>query len=327
MTDADVPHGEVEAVRREAWDWVLRLTSGDATRVDVVELERWCARSPLHAEAFARASGRWRTFGPAIAGAVQQGRVALPGAQRWTCPAMGRRAFLGGMLAASAAGMAVAVVRPPLGLWPSATELAADYRTAPGEQRQLAVAENLSVDMNTRTSLNIRAAGPELDRIELITGEAAVATRARPVEVIAGNGRAAADRARFNVRYDGTTVCVTCLDGVVRITLDGPPVTLGRDQQITYAGHGIGAPATVDADVVTGWRDGDLYFQNEPLVRVIDEINRYRSGKIVLMNQELGRRRFTAHFKVARIDAVVGQLQAAFGARVTSLPGGIVLVS
>lgn len=327
MTDADVRHGEGEAVRREAWDWVLRLTSGDATPVDVAELERWCARSPLHAEAFARASGRWRTFGPAIANVAQRGQLALSAPPQRAPLRVGRRAFLGGLLAASAAGAAIAVVQPPLGLWPSAGEFAADYRTAPGEQRQLVVAENLSVEMNTRTSLNVRAAGPERDRIELISGEAAIATRARPVEVIAGSGVLTADRASFNVRADGVNVCVTCLEGIVVLTQGGPSVSLGKDQQITYAAHGFGAPATVDVGIVTGWRDGDLYFQNEPLAHVIDEINRYRSGKILLVNRELGHRRFTAHFKLARIDAVVGQLQAAFGARVTPLPGGIVLVS
>ena len=212
-------------------------------------------------------------------------------------------------------------------MWPSVTELAADYRTAPGEQRQIALADNISVEMNTRTSLNIRPPSGESNRIELIAGEAAVATRSQMIEVTAGNGRALASIAKFSVRYDGPNVCVTCLDGFVEVAQQGRPVTIKRNEQITYSAQGFGQMKSVDAAVVTGWREGDLYFQDEPLSRVIDEVNRYRSGRIVLMNDALGQRRFTARFKLDRLEVVVAQLQATFGARVTSLPGGVVLVS
>ena len=325
MTDADDANGELEMLRRDAWNWVLRMTSGDVTKSDIAELERWCAQSPRHAEAFAHASGRWRSFGPAIENVVRQDATASPGVRRHR--AIGRRAFLGGALAASAAGAAFAVVRPPLGLWPSITEMAADYRTAPGEQRQIALAENISVEMNTRTSLNIHLASGESDRIELIAGEAAVATRSQMIELTAGNGRAVAHIAKFNIRYDGPNVCVTCLDGLVEVMQQGRSVAIKRSQQITYSPQGFGQMMTVDAAVVTGWREGDLYFQDEPLSRVIDEVNRYRRGRIVLMNDTLAQRRFTARFKLDRLEVVVAQLQATFGARVTSLPGGVVLVS
>jgi transmembrane sensor len=325
MTDAEDPYGELDMLRRDAWNWVLRITSGDATGADIAELERWCAQSPRHAEAFARASGGWRSFGPAIEQVVRQDpsgitRLSKP-------PVIGRRAFLGGALTVSAASAAFAVARPPLGLWPSFTELAADYRTAPGERREISLADTISVELNTRTSLSIQPANREASRIELISGETAVATRSKIVEVIASNGKASASSARFNVRYEGSTVCVTCLDGIVDVVQREQSVALHRDQQIVYGARGLEPLATVDAAVVAGWRDGDLYFRDEPLSRVIEEINRYRSGRIVLMNASLGQRRFPARFKIDRLDVVLPQMQVAFGARVRSLPGGIVLVS
>ena len=83
----------------------------------------------------------------------------------------------------------------------------------------------------------------------------------------------------------------------------------------------------VDPAIVAAWRDGELLFQNEPLARVIEEVNRYRPGRIILVNEALGQRRFTAQFKLDRLEVVITQLKATFGARVVSLPGGVVLVS
>src|SRR5262249_58154354 len=87
---------------------------------------------------------------------------------------IGRRAFMGGAIAASAAAAYVAI-RPPLELWPSLSELAADYRTAPGEQRSIVLAGGASVELNTRTSIVLRPSTEATERIELISGETAVA--------------------------------------------------------------------------------------------------------------------------------------------------------
>jgi transmembrane sensor len=84
---------------------------------------------------------------------------------------------------------------------------------------------------------------------------------------------------------------------------------------------------TVDPAVVSAWQQGVLVFRSDPLSRVIDEVNRYRSGRIVLVNEELGRRQVFASFRIDRIEDVVPRLQAVFGMRVRSLPGGIVLLS
>lgn len=323
-SDLDEETDQRERLTREAQSWVLRLASGHATRADLAALEHWRARSPLHAEALARASGRWRQLGPAIEQFAREANESRAGlGQR-----VGRRAFLGGALAASAAGAAVLTAgAAPLGLWPSISELTADYRTATGERRRIAVADSLSVEMNTQTSLNIRPATTNGDRIELIAGEAAIATRARAMEVAAARGRILAEEAHFDVRLDGALVCVTCLSGVVRVERPDGAASLGPAQQIAYGDRSLGEARAVDPALVAGWMQGDLHFHDEPLSRVIDEVNRYRRGKIILVNTALGARRFTARLKLDRLDVILAQLQGAFGARVTNLLGNIVLVT
>jgi transmembrane sensor len=328
MTSIDDPTDERELLRREAWRWVLHVTSGEAKKADIAAVERWCARSPLHAEAFAHASGRWRAFGPAMENVARQHDATAAGHVFGMGQAVGRRAFLGGGLAASAAGVAVLAIRPPFDLWPSFDELAADYRTATGEQHRIALADRVSVELNTRTSVNIRkAASDDADRVELISGETAVATGSHKIEVIAASGRAWAHTAQFNVRYDGAEVCVTCLGGSVQVEQRGQSAIVQQNQQVSYTQRSVGQVTAIDPAVVMGWRNGDIFFENQPLSHVIDEINRYRPGKIVLMNVGLGHRKVTARFKLDRLEVVISQLRETFGARVTLLPGGITLVS
>jgi transmembrane sensor len=70
-----------------------------------------------------------------------------------------------------------------------------------------------------------------------------------------------------------------------------------------------------------------LVFRHEPLSHVVDEINRYRRGRIIVVNDALGRRPVVASFRIDRMDEVVPRIERALNVRATTLPGGIVLLS
>jgi transmembrane sensor len=326
MTGAGHTGSDSEDIQREASDWVLRVTSGHASKADIAALEVWCAQSSLHAEAFSRASLKWRSLGPVLESMAAEASVARMTTNAGQPRSIGRRAFLGGAMAASAVGAAIVIARPPFELWPSPRELTADYRTAAGEQRRLELTSDISVEMNTRTSLNVQ---PDLSsgRIELIAGEASIMTRDRPVELAAGRGMTRFENAHVNIRQEGDEARVSCLTGNARITWNGRLIDLSAGKQITYGNQTIGSLANADFEAISGWLHGDIFFRNEPLSHVISELNRYRSGRIILANRALGERRFTARFKSDRLDAVLSQLEAVLGAKITRLPGGVVLVS
>lgn len=342
MTDPDHPTTDEAALQREAMEWVIHLTSGNATAGDASRLNRWRAETRAHRKAFAEANLLWdrlgaaATVGSRAAGARRT--ETPPGthdpaagpSERWLRRSTGRRAVLGGALAAAAAAVGYVVVRPPLHLWPSVAELAADYRTGTGEQRHITVGSGVSVSMNTQTSLAIRAPSPEADQIELITGEAAIATGAaasRPLVVIANQGRTIASHATFNIRRDGASVRLACLDGEVRVEHRNQALRVQAQQQVAYNDRGVSQLAAIDPAMVTAWQHGMLVFRYEPLAQVIQEVNRYRSGRIILLNQGLGQRPVVASFHIDRLDEVVTRIQDVFGARVTTLPGGVVLLS
>lgn len=222
------------------------------------------------------------------------------------------------------------MVHPPLGAWPSLDELSAGYRTGKGEQRDVAVSSDVSVKLNTQTSLSVLSTGNN-PRIELISGEAAVTARraSDSLVVIAGSGQVSAAQADFNVRCLDGAVLTTCLDGVVTVAQGGRSVQLVRNQQIAYStASPMGAlPSSTDPLIATAWRDKLLVFRDQPLTDVVHEVNRYRPGKIVVTNTALGQRLVNGTFHTDQLDDFVAQVRQLFRADVRSLPGGIVLLS
>ncbi len=243
---------------------------------------------------------------------------------------MSRRAVFGGTAAVAVSAAFYMALRPPLHVWPSLAELTASYRTGTGDQRHLLLADHVSLIMNTQTTISIQPGSTEYDRIELLSGEASVAMSAHTPKsfiVTAAGGQTIASDAVFNVQHFDTSVCVTCLSGNVQVQADGQTVAVRPQQQVSYNHLGLQIPAVADLNAVTAWQRGLLVFSNTPLSEVIAEINRYRPGKIFLMNDDLGHRPVFATFRIDHIQSVVSEIQQTFNAKVTALPDGIVFLS
>ncbi|MCM8563730.1 FecR family protein [Pseudomonas shahriarae] len=299
-TARDTPDSRLHG---EARDWLVLLTSGQATVADAKALRQWCAQSPEHAQAFEQAKRLWQQLTPALTEAQAPRHF-------------GRRAFLGGALAASAALVMVHISVPG-----GFAGLGADYHTAVGEQRRVDLREGISLELNTQTRISRREQG-----IELLEGEVEVQV-AQPLTVQAGAGWLSASQARFNVRNTDHSVCVTCIEGWLAVEVQGRSVRLDSGRQLTYDAAGLGPVVTVDTDAVIAWREQVLVFNNATLDTVIDEINRYRPGMLVLLNRELGKRRVQARFSLEQLPGVALLIRDAYGAKCTELPGGVVLLS
>lgn len=327
MTHSDEPPEELTAIESEALARVQRLGSGRATRREIAETKHWGNQSRAHSEALAEASLLWDQLGAAGHNLLKRRGVSILADVRRQ-PQMTRRAVLGGALATSAA--AYLVVSPPLQLWPSLRDVMADYRTAAGEQRRLTIDGGVKVTLNTGTSVNVQSSENSLDRIEILTGEAVIATETsskREVRVVAGDGEISTRRAQFNVRHEQRSTCVTCLDGEVQVTRQSSVAMLRAGQQVSYAELGLAAPMSVDPAEVTAWREGMLIFHDAPLGSVVAEINRYRSGRVVVTNAELERRLVNGRFRIDNVDGILAMFQQIFGAKARHLPGGVVLLS
>lgn len=295
----------------------------------------WRNASPEHEAAFRDAIQLWNSFGEGVRQLTVQSAEAVP--QRlWLDVArprkmvISRRGLIGGAVAASALVGYVAIRHPPLGLWPSLDELSADYRTSKGEQRTVALSDDVSLKLNTQTSIAVLSGASE-PRVRIISGEAAIVskrTSAAPLLVDAAAGQIQAAAASFNVRCLDETVSVSCLEGPVEAKWNGQSVRIGKGQQVSYsAASGFAQLTSLDPVQVTAWQDGLLVVRDWPLSRVVDEINRYRPGKIVVLDSQLGQHMITGTFHLNHLDDFIGQARGLFGASVRALPGGVVILS
>ncbi|MGJ7544779.1 FecR family protein [Variovorax sp. LT1R16] len=320
---------QAEALRTQARAWLRLLASENVSTADAEAFKRWLGTSTAHKTAFSEVKHRWAVMKPAAGEYLRSHPHAttLHGTASGTT-SLGRRALLGGAVSAAALG-GVAVMYPPGGRWPSPTEWTADDRTAVGEQRLVALNPQATVVLNTQTSIRRQSEHGSIIGIDLIKGEAAIdlGNAVERFTVVAGAGRSMADRGRFEVRHLQGKVCVTCVEGVVRIEHPLGARTLQAHQQAVYDAVAVSGVATVQPEEIAAWRRGELVFNEARLVDVLAEINRYRVGHVMLLNDATREQRVTGRFLITALDAALSQLENSFDLNARSLPGGLLVLS
>lgn len=303
----DAAHGaEDDPVYEAAALWVVRLASADASSADRKAFEVWRRADPAHAEAYAEMETWRRTMGQVPDPRERQSRRAVG---------------LGAVVAIALSGLAGA----QLG-W--IDRLRADAWTGVGEIETRTLVDGSRIDLNTDTAIALRFTAEER-AVDLLRGEAVfdvVPDPQRPF-VVRGNGVSArAVGTRFYVRVDGAA--------------DPVGVAEGRVDVATAVGHTLLHPGEVafrDADdhpvarqgnvaQAMSWRDGKLSFSGQTLLQVVAELERYRRGRILLMDSAVGERRFSGSLDPRDTDEALAVLVATMGIRVTRLTPFVILV-
>lgn len=310
-----------DAVAERAQAWVRLLMSGEATQDDALDLAVWRNGDPGHEAAF-RQAARLHAL---ARDAAQELRTEKKPVSASTGRGFSRRMVVGGAIAASAAGLSVVALRS------GATRFGAplaDFATTKGETRRIALAEGVSVELNTLTRIALRPQdGP--GAFELLTGEAAVTIDRpdAPLSIFAQDGRTTATQARLAMRCLDGEVRVSCLEGEARVVSGGQAALLPARHSVTYDRERLQPSRAIDPEAEAAWRRGLLIFKDQRLGDVIEEINRYRTGRIVIADPRLRNRRVNGAFHTDRIDQVIDQMRLAYGVRVAHMPGDIVLVT
>ncbi len=299
------------ALTQQANAWVTRLTSGQATVEDARALREWCATSEAHAHAYHEAARLWRQLGQ------------LPPTQARRT----RRRLLGYGLAACILlfGLTWLQLDPRL----DSQAWLADVSTKTGERREIVLEDGSRVELDARTRLDLDFSA-ERRRLVLSGGAAVFHVQhdpSRPFVVEADNGSVTALGTVFEVRHQGTGVRVTCSEGVVAVRLvDQPTLRLEAGQQLRYDAHASSTPVQVDSQEALAWRQDLLVFKQRPLGELVEELNRYRSGRIVLADAEIARRPVSGVFHLQRTDEALAHIRSSLGLSATHLPGNWVVL-
>ncbi|MBB1623709.1 FecR domain-containing protein [Achromobacter sp. UMC71] len=302
--------GELPAVERkvarEAARWLLRLSSDRATDADIHACEQWRASRAEHEHAWQRAQRVNQRFGliPSALGMATLNR-----------PESGdrRRALK---------TLAALIVAGPVGwaAWrASPREWTADYRSATGEQRQVALADGSSLRLNTASAVDVLF-DAKLRLVRLRAGEIAVHAVAeggahpRPFVVRTRQGDIDAQAARFCVRQDGQACRVSVQEGQVSLRRRGAAVALAAGEQalLTDDAPPLAEPADPHA---ADWTRGVLHASALRLDAFAAELGRYRAG-ILRCDPAVAGLRISGAFQLQDTDAVLAALPSTLPVRV-----------
>jgi len=312
---ADVPP------REAARCWFLRMQSGEATPEDIASLRRWLEADPAQRLAFSRACEAWetldemRSFMTDLYGAepsrVSSRRIATAAA-RWKSPWL-----------ATAAAILVAIF---VGLIYARD---ADITTAEGEVRMMKLPDGTTIWLDTASALNLHYTATER-RIELVRGEAwfdVEPDRARPFVVDALDSRTTDIGTFFGVRRSGKAIDVGVQRGTVRVAWRRHDLTLNAGQATRFGASTESMPTLPFDAAAIAWQSGRLFFRGTPLREVLQEMDRYRPGRIVLIGDGAANRAVSAALWINDLDSGLDALAATQGVRITRLTRYLVIVT
>lgn len=305
----------------QASAWFFRLRAPDVSAAERADFQAWLAAGPDRARAWAEVEALMDDLRRPAA----QARAALVARGRYPQAAgRGHRTRRRvGLIAAACCLMVVLGLGANFG--PAQIDrLRADHVTAVGERQSVTLADGSRVELNTDTALSV-AMTDAGRRITLWRGEAwfdVAPDAARPFVVAAGNDEVVVLGTAFSVARRGPDVRVDVARGLVEVGAGRPRparLRLGAGQGVELTAAGPGPVHAVDGTTVFAWRRGQLVFLDQPLAQVVAELNRYRPGRIVILDRELATRRVTGVFELDRLGAAPVAFERTLGVAATTL--------
>ncbi|THD57813.1 FecR domain-containing protein [Phenylobacterium sp.] len=326
-------------VAEEAAHWFARLQGEAATGDDWLAFERWLQSSPTHARAYEQLESLWVDLDYASVAKELGGRPLLAARRRAAGPQPGlgrpavgraatrRRVWIGAS-AAVAAGLAVSV---GLGLQP-ATVTPQIYQTAPGQTRDITLADGTHIRLNAASKITVRLER-QARRVEMADAEAVfdVAHDAkRPFLIAVGDRQVRVVGTEFNLRHRADLVDLTVRRGTVEVRpaddLNAAPTRVTVGQELT---HTQGQPAQLlkvsDPAAAFAWTGGQLIYRDQPLSEVAADLTRRFGVPVRLADARVGALRFSGVLVTDSEPDVLRRLEAFAPVRVERTSDEIIL--
>jgi transmembrane sensor len=301
----------------EAAIWQARVRDAgapDGVRRDFV---RWLDADPRHRQAFDETERLFARLELPVQRILADHAPATPHAG----PRVRRRfALIAGLAAACVAGM----------VWQGGS-IDSDHATGIGERRPMTLADGRTVELNTNTAIAVDLDGPRRE-VRLLRGEAWFDVETDPDRPFVLRTDAGTIRVRgtsFNVRLDGERMVVSLVEGRVKLISAERAVAsmiLDAGWQAVVTSGSIQAEQGFDQAAVTAWQRGQLVFYDTPLAQVVEQLNRYRPGRIVLVGRDLAGLKVSGVFSTQDPDAALAAIRRTLPIEVTDLFGYLAII-
>ncbi|ANN76932.1 FecR domain-containing protein [Bordetella flabilis] len=262
-----------------AAEWYAVLQDAETGLGQHAAWQRWLDARPEHRRAWAHVEAVSRRF--ALLRNDGEREAAEKAVQVASRRAPSRRQAAGRVLALGGVGLLGWLAWRLTPLPAVVTAWRSDYATGVGEQREIILADDTRVRLNTRSAIDVHF---RQDRrlITLVRGEILVETgndaRQRPFFVDTRYGRLQALGTRFTVRQADDDVLLAVYDGQVRIeNLAGRIALVRAGEQTRYTADGISMAVPADP-AREAWSRGVILAENLSLADLIAELGRYHPG-------------------------------------------------
>lgn len=279
-----------------AIDWQMQLRAAPDSETLHRAVAAWRAAAPAHEQAWRQAERSWQLLGEALPAVTPPRRAR----RRWRLPT-----------AAALAACLLLALAPSLVL-----NLRADAVTGAGETRLLTLADGSVVHLGADSALAVDMNGPRREA-QLLRGQAyfeVAPDAARPFIVHTGSLQVSVLGTAFDVRVGRAATTVAVAHGAVGVQGAGAALPLAErlapGDRLRYD-HALRRfeRDSLPPALVAAWRDGRLSVQDVPVIDVVETLQRYRAGRIVLADDSLAGQRVTGSYDLRHpqraLEAVV----------------------
>ncbi len=323
---------QLSEIDAQAIDWVIKLDSGRLKARDKRKLSNWLNANVAHKDALLKWASVWDgadDFFTHVSKHVRDALAPCQSASRASSFLQKRRLVLSGLVAAFAlvaiGPQAVRVLAPQ-------SDSPTLFATNVGEQRTLTLEDGSTIQMNTKTVVEVDYSDTQRT-ISMLEGEAYYDVAHDPDRPFVIHVRDKVVRAvgtAFSVRALDDEVSVIVVEGAVELgdvlqhfkAPDAPllpqPVRIEPLEKVTVK---KGSPLLLDVvqtpelDRQLAWKQGFIVFEDAPLHSIVDEVSRYTNMKINIPDPELQQLSVGGRFEIGAVDSLIEALDVTFGVK------------
>jgi transmembrane sensor len=300
---------ESDNALEQACAWLAKLHSGQFSAAQEQQLQAWRQARAVNEEAWRQAESLWLGLEnlPNRSKPIPGAQPLLQEQRNDKKPRLPKLAAALAIACSIVLALTLNYIFPPA-LWQ------ADYRTSKGHQQTIALSDGSMMTLNSASAASIHFNNYER-RIELLQGEAffSVAKAQLPFLVGAGGNEVKAVGTEFAVKLQAQVTQVELVEGKVQIQdarhQESKQLIAGDRAQINDGLISVQHLATPQNLAL--WREGLLLLDSLPLAEAIEQINRYRPGRVILLNSTLARQRVSGLIRLDALDQAVEALKAA----------------
>ena len=334
--------------------WLAKLDRGDLTKTEREEFSAWIAKEPSNITKLQNTTAFWyglnEPFRQTIAQILPNTALSRHKKMGWTSGLAFSARFKPIMVASICFGfVGISAVSFIANTRTQKTVVANNnqfYSTSIGKVRVVALSDGSTIHLNTNTVID-QVYSKEERGIKLISGEAIFDVHhdeARSFKVYTSDGVIRAVGTRFAVHIGPMGVKVSVTDG--RVILETPtglgadksgasilasiPIIVSKGEVAQMAHEATRATRQVPAEDITeqlAWAHGQLVFHSKDLQYVVDEISRYTSVRINIINEDIKTEKITGILQIGDVNVMLEGIEGALGVKTEWVSNSLVNIS